>query len=492
MSYDFSKLSRVPENNVLTDNTYSLIVNNDEVEKTHYESLINNIQDYSADCAEWIRTQQQAARANPISYIRSLTPVEVEGGYAPRTGYINYSNYFYMFTVMVDVSTTWYKIEEIDKNLNTYTEYLYDQSNLVEKIIKDEEDGTDYQTSVVFSNITGMTVNGDVEIDGKLEVADDAEFDNNVTFKSRVTAENPIIIDESHIILNGSTSYLEFHGDNAEVNLREEDGNLRVFSQNDESARIINVENPVGNLDAANKQFVESQDNLLKNDLLARINNRLSTTSSTGEICKIVRVLFEWDDQLEDFIVGDWGAGTGSTVLNFQTRFLYSINPSGGSKKINFLTAYYQLYNDSTLHYDLLDLSYGPTNDTTYSMFAEVDHESGPFSGGIVKFWFVYLISDSNIVLPELTALRTPYNYSGTINNYSSSTNYAIGDYCYYPNSTTGRLYKCIAATTGTWDSNDWEEVYARDSIESAFNELYSAVNNRSFSLSPGGILSLS
>lgn len=35
---------------------------------------------------------------------------------------------------------------------------------------------------------------------------------------------------------------------------------------------------------------------------------------------------------------------------------------------------------------------------------------------------------------------------------YNTSTNYAIGDYCIKDN----KLYKCTGATTGTWNSSKW------------------------------------
>lgn len=70
----------------------------------------------------------------------------------------------------------------------------------------------------------------------------------------------------------------------------------------------------------------------------------------------------------------------------------------------------------------------------------------------------------------NVTAINKNYVYSGTewleysdaIDNscedmisdqYDSSHNYVVGDYCIYENT----LYRCTGATTGSWDATKWD-----------------------------------
>lgn len=63
-----------------------------------------------------------------------------------------------------------------------------------------------------------------------------------------------------------------------------------------------------------------------------------------------------------------------------------------------------------------------------------------------------------NILNLAQTQIASPYN---------TSTNYVIGDYC----TRSGALYRCKAATSGTWSSSKWEAVTAMDSFNTDYSQ---------------------
>ena len=55
---------------------------------------------------------------------------------------------------------------------------------------------------------------------------------------------------------------------------------------------------------------------------------------------------------------------------------------------------------------------------------------------------------------------------------YDSATNYAVGDYC----SHEGKLYKCTAATTGTFDASKWDDsIFVLDEVDGLDTRLTTA-----------------
>ena len=50
---------------------------------------------------------------------------------------------------------------------------------------------------------------------------------------------------------------------------------------------------------------------------------------------------------------------------------------------------------------------------------------------------------------------------------YDSTASYAVGDYCVFLTQDGYKLYKCISATTGVFDVNDWSEVCVTDELGS-------------------------
>ena len=51
---------------------------------------------------------------------------------------------------------------------------------------------------------------------------------------------------------------------------------------------------------------------------------------------------------------------------------------------------------------------------------------------------------------------------------YDSSTAYTVGQFCIYENN----LYRCISATTGTWDSTKWDKVIITDELHNGVSYL--------------------
>jgi hypothetical protein len=490
MSYDFSKLSRVPITNSVTDETFSLVVNQDEVERTQHGNVINNIKDYTSDYNDYVNSHPDTT---PIDYIRTLYPITTDTNTPPRHGYITDElHFYYEFEVFFNAHFTWYKIIEVDAEKQEVTEYLYDPSNLVEKIQKKyslntSENGTHFITPVKFEDVTILN---DLNVGRNLYVEGNSILKNieAETIKIKSSQDNEIVSDGTNITIKNTVN-------GKQVVIGEDNSGNVFFSdgENDSEIKLTNVALPEEPLDAANKQYVDEQDELLKeyvdeqdrhikdyvdtqdnsirDELISRINSFLSSASANGEMCTIAKVMFEYDEDTGDFICHDNGEGIGTTVLNPSTTELsYTFNPSGGPLKIDFLTAYYNLYTDPVdIYYDFSTLTYGPSSVDEYEISATINVAAGPASG-IRKVWFVYLKATSELNIQELVDLRLPFDYSESINNYSTSENYTTGDYCYYPDSTTGRLYICITDTSGEWSEESWLPVYARDSIDKAFN----------------------
>lgn len=67
---------------------------------------------------------------------------------------------------------------------------------------------------------------------------------------------------------------------------------------------------------------------------------------------------------------------------------------------------------------------------------------------GVINNYIDIKKSDAGQIAGEVAALESNQGAE-----YSSSVEYEVGDYCLH----NGTLYVCIDATTGTFDSSDWE-----------------------------------
>ena len=304
---------------------------------------------------------------------------------------------------------------------------------------------------------------GNVYIDSNLHVDGQIDSDNSVVVHG--TNTNTVSIDGNKISLYNNNTGISLSHNNDEC--------LTVGGTNNNPIEIKNVSDPTLNNSVANKNYVDTKDNDLRNDYIGRINSVINRTQSSS-VCCIKRPYFYYDTdpQVEDYMfVGD--SNIVPTIISTQIDTIVSIAITGQgiANKVEFLCAYYTLSNDEDVRYYNADVIYNKSNLNEYFIRVTIpnaDIQDNPYVSNI---YIVYLQSTTDINLPELVALRNPYDSNQVISNYSTSTQYTEGNYCYYPNSTNGSLYICTASTSGTWDSTKWVAVMARDSINKALQD---------------------
>lgn len=434
MSYDFSKLSRVPINDSVTDETYTLVVNQDEVERTPYGNIVSNIQDYTEDYNTY---SLEHPGTSPVDFIRTLTPIRVDTQTVPRQGYLTYMYFYYTFEVFCSTNSTWYKITEVNSNQNKLTEYLYNSTALVEQVQKNYNaanptSGTRFVTPVEFDDIRELNCSGNVDIDGNLNVNGDSSFGNVRARRLFVFyGDNSCEIEETSILFSGdSTDVMLYHDGN---------GNL-VVSENGSDTKITGLSSPTGSSDAANKQYVDTN----VAELNGRINNLIVGGDSTeGE--EIVVDVINNVQISETFVAQTTVILSGENTKLISVAWSFSGNNVWRTENVEYINA-----TGDGVHYNLVAYN---LNDFVGSSY--------------VKFMVIYS-RKANLIVPELADLRTPYDYIETIEDYSTSYQYTVGEYCWYPNSSTGKLYICIDQTDGEWDSSCWSPVTARTSIDEA------------------------
>lgn len=444
MSYDFSKLSRVPINDSVTDETFSLVVNQDEVEKTPYGNVVSNIKDYTADYNSYLSAHPGTS---PIDYIRTLTPILNSTQSAPRDGYLIYLYYYYTFTVFVDTNSTWYKISEVNKNQQKLTEYLYNSTALVEQVQKNYNDanptsGTRFVTPVEFDNIRELNCSGNVDIDGNLNVHGESTFGNVNARRLYASfgnnSNNSCEIEETSILFSGAnTELMVYHDGN---------GNL-VVTENGSNTRIKGLSSPTGLSDAANKQYVDTN--------ISELNGRISNLIVGGDNTEGEEIVVDVIDNIQ---------------ISPSHSVSKSIELSGENAKL--ITAVWAFSGTNSWHTE--NVEYSTVDNVNYSINA-YDLDDYAHASSYAKFMVIYS-RKANLIVPELVDLRQPFNYTGPQNGVVSDydytdTQYSPGDYC-YSNFEDGvrRLYVCIDETDGQWQSDAWAPATARDSIKLAFD----------------------
>ena len=468
MNFEFFKLANVEENSVVTEDTYSLVVNGDDVQKTK-NSLIRSkfYKDFTDDYIDWKNQQQSTSRKDIESYVKSLSSLDG----TPYKGYIETSeDGTALFEVIGTNSDSKQHLEvfyetvvsgEVTKNLKVCDFYnsMTISSNTY-SIVNNQLRHSDGSYGVTVNNISNrgdMENAGNVYIDSNLHVDGQIDSDNSVVVHG--TNTNTVSIDGNKISLYNNNTGISLSHNNDEC--------LTVGGTNNNPIEIKNVSDPTLNNSVANKNYVDTKDNDLRNDYIGRINSVINRTQSSS-VCCIKRPYFYYDTdpQVEDYMfVGD--SNIVPTIISTQIDTIVSIAITGQgiANKVEFLCAYYTLSNDEDVRYYNADVIYNKSNLNEYFIRVTIpnaDIQDNPYVSNI---YIVYLQSTTDINLPELVALRNPYDSNQVISNYSTSTQYTEGNYCYYPNSTNGSLYICTASTSGTWDSTKWVAVMARDSI---------------------------
>lgn len=501
MSYDFSKLSRVPINDSVTDNTFTLVVNNDEVEKTPYGNVVSNIKDYTEDYNSYSLTHPGSS---PIDFIRSLTPIRIDTQTVPRQGYLTYMYFYYTFEVFCSTNSTWYKITEVNSNQSKLTEYLYSPTRLIEQVQKkyagaNPESGTYFITPIGFEDVRIFNCSGDADISGDLYVngisylkeieADsiklkgtnkeinidassislhDETLNNDITIEEdgngKLSIDENVIVDGTieaqavkgnvvapnvHIGTN-STPYIDinsttidFTGSNSGVQIKHDGNGNLVVAEGTSDTKITGLASPTNSSDAVNKQYVDTN--------VAQLNGRINNLIVGGDNTKgeEIAVLFI------DGVIPSGGVATTSISLTGQL-----------TKLISFAWAWSTNGEDIEWKCDNMICEDSSGSGTSFTL--TVNCGDGP------EVWFRVVYSKkANLIVPELVDLRQPFDYTGTWppNAYSTSSSYTKGDYVTYDD----EIYVCVAPSgttvTGTWNSSYWEVVTARLNIQDGLDK---------------------
>lgn len=442
MSYDFSKLSRVPINESVTDGTYTLVVNQDEVEKTPYALVVDNIKDYTT---EYNSYASENPGTSPIDFIRTLSPIQNGQNATIREGHITYSYFYYEFKVFVDTNSTWYKIIEVNKNKQILTEYLYNPQNMVECVSKryngiNSDSGTYFITPIGFEDVRVFNCYGDADITKNLYVDGDSTL-NNVKASSVHVGTNTT----PYIDINSDT--IEFTGQNSGVQIKHDGNGNIVVSEGNSNAKITGLLEPTNPYDAANKKYIDVN----VAELNGRINNLIIGGDST---------------EGNEIIVYK---SKGVHIDNGSASFLFTMQ--GNNRKLISVewsavpTIVGEAYNWRT---DNLSIT-SDSHDSTYFTVLLENIESTDYS--YVNFRIVYSRA-ANLIVPELVDLRQPFNYTGTwppAEYDPNSQGYVYGNYVTY----NDVIYMCIdeqGLVSGQWNPNFWTPVTARLNIQEALN----------------------
>ena len=125
MSFDFSKLSRVPINDVITDNTYTIVANADDIQKASLKAAVHSRDNYTSECETYLASNPTKT---PIDYIRTLSPLQPSTDNPNeymRSGYIIFHDVYYIFDVYGDANNSYYDIVTTDFDTNDVERYLF-------------------------------------------------------------------------------------------------------------------------------------------------------------------------------------------------------------------------------------------------------------------------------------------------------------------------------------------------------------------------------
>lgn len=438
MSYDFSKLSRVPINNSVSNETFSLVVNQDEVEKTPYGNVVSNVKDYTDDYNSYLSAHPGTS---PIDYIRTLTPILNDTQSIPREGYFTYLYYYYTFEVFINTSTTWYKITEVNTNQQKLTEYVYNPTSLVEQVeknynIANPTSGTRFVTPVEFDSVREINCSGNVDIDGSLNV------DGNSTF-------NGVSVSTVHIgginapYIDIDSNSIDFTGANTGVQISHDGNGNIVVSEGSSNTKITGLSNPTVQTDAANKRYVDT--NIA--ELNGRINNLIIGGDSTEGEETIVMT----------YVVAVLNDTATKTVSPWNTNYkIISCMWSLQGSTYNWI--------DDGL---VITIS---SNVPTLTVENVSNYVTVPENAYVV--FRLVCSRPANLIVPELVDLRQPFNYTGTwppADYDPDSQGYVYGDYVTY----NDVIYMCIEEqqlVSGSWNPDYWTPVTARLNIQEALN----------------------
>lgn len=206
MSYDFSKLSRVPVNDNITDNTYTIVANLDDIQKASLKAAVHTRDNYTSECDAYIVSNPTKT---PIDYIRTLSPlqpsVQNPNEYI-RSGYIIFNDVYYIFDVYGDANHSYYDIVTTDFNTNDVERYLFGSGSSTPPIV--QYNYSDIEKHFVIE-ASGTTDDGNVTCNKTFAQIKDA-IDDGFRIELRYSHGNPMLRDSSDWIVD--QVYIKYSG----------------------------------------------------------------------------------------------------------------------------------------------------------------------------------------------------------------------------------------------------------------------------------------
>lgn len=198
MSYDFSKLSRVPVNDNITDNTYAIVANLDDIQKASLKAAVHTRDNYTGEYEAYIVSNPTKT---PIDYIRTLSPlqpsVQNPNEYI-RSGYIIFNDVYYIFDVYGDANHSYYDIIATDFGTNDVERYLFGSGSSTPPIV--QYNYSDIEKHFVIE-ASGTTDDGNVTCNKTFAQIKDA-IDDGFRIELRYSYGNSMLRDSSDWIVD--------------------------------------------------------------------------------------------------------------------------------------------------------------------------------------------------------------------------------------------------------------------------------------------------
>lgn len=193
MSFDFSKLSRVPVNDNITDSTYTIVANLDDIQKASLKAAVHARDNYTDECEEYIVSNPTKT---PIDYIRTLSPLQPStqnpNEYI-RSGYIIFNDVYYIFDVYGDANHSYYDIIATDFGTNDVERYLFGSGASTPPIV--QYNYSDIEKHFVIE-ASGTTDDGNVTCNKTFAQIKDA-IDNGFRIELKYSYGNSMLRDSS-------------------------------------------------------------------------------------------------------------------------------------------------------------------------------------------------------------------------------------------------------------------------------------------------------
>lgn len=450
MNFEFFRLANVEENSVVTEDTFSLVVNGDDVQKTK-STLLNSkfYKDFTDEYEEWASQQQSTQRKDIETFVKTL--VAIDG--VPYVGYID----------SLTEGTAMFEVFGNNTDSKQHLEVFY-KSTVSGQVVKNLK-VCNFYNSITISSDTYSIINGqlrhsdgshDIIVNnisnrGDMENIGNAYIDGNVHADGYISSDSSIITHGTNtnaISIDGNK--IDLYNNNTGISLsHNNDECLTVSGSGGDSIEIKNVSNPTLNKSAANKYYVDNK----VTQLNGRIDNLIIGGDSTeGEeiVVDIInnvqiyentaRSLIALSGENTKLITVVWSChSTGSNANVWHTENVEYVNATGDGIHYNLVA------------YNLNDFYVG----SSYAMF------------------MVIYSRKANLIVPELVDLRQPFYYTGTwppAEYDPTSQGYVYGEYVTY----NDVIYMCIdeqGLVSGQWDPDYWTPVTARLNIQNALDD---------------------